>query len=72
MKDVNSSPDAGGQRRPTLARPRHPKIRDLTQCLDRAKIDMSHTEHKAGMMGDRADVIFASPEEISGFIANAC
>ncbi len=26
----------------------------------------------AGMMGDRADVIFAGPEEISGFIANAC
>jgi len=24
------------------------------------------------MMGDRADVIFAGPEEISGFIANAC
>jgi hypothetical protein len=23
----------------------------------------------AGMMGDRADVIFASPDEISGFIA---
>jgi len=46
MKDVNSNPDAGGQRRPTLARPRHPMIRDLTQCLDRAKIDISHTEHK--------------------------
>jgi cytochrome c len=26
----------------------------------------------AGMMGDRADVIFASPEEISGFIASQC
>jgi cytochrome c len=26
----------------------------------------------AGMMGDRADVIFADPEEISSFIANAC
>jgi cytochrome c len=26
----------------------------------------------AGMMGDRADVIFAGPEEISGFIAHQC
>jgi cytochrome c len=26
----------------------------------------------AGMMGDRADVIFASPDEISGFIAERC
>jgi cytochrome c len=26
----------------------------------------------AGMMGDRADVIFASPEEISGFISHRC
>ena len=26
----------------------------------------------AGMMGDRADVIFAAPEEISGFIIARC
>jgi cytochrome c len=26
----------------------------------------------AGMMGDRADVIFAAPEEISGAIAEKC
>ena len=26
----------------------------------------------AGMMGDRADVIFAAPEEISGFITHQC
>src|SRR5260370_39027410 len=26
----------------------------------------------AGMMGDRADVIFAAPEEISGFILSQC
>ena len=26
----------------------------------------------AGMMGDRADVIFAAPEEISGFIKPEC
>jgi cytochrome c len=26
----------------------------------------------AGMMGDRADAIFAAPEEISGFIKHAC
>jgi cytochrome c len=27
---------------------------------------------QAGMMGDRADVIFADPSEISGLIANKC
>ena len=27
---------------------------------------------RAGMMGDRAAVIFASPEEISGFISHSC
>ena len=26
----------------------------------------------AGLMGDRASVIFSSPEEISGFIEHAC
>jgi cytochrome c len=26
----------------------------------------------AGMMGDRADVIFADPSEISSFIASKC
>jgi hypothetical protein len=26
----------------------------------------------AGMIGDRADVIFAGSEEISGFIAHQC
>lgn len=26
----------------------------------------------AGMVGDRADVIFAAPEEISGFIKSEC
>jgi cytochrome c len=26
----------------------------------------------AGMMGDRADVIFATPEEISGFVTSQC
>jgi cytochrome c len=26
----------------------------------------------AGMMGDRADIIFAAPEEISGFISSRC
>jgi cytochrome c len=26
----------------------------------------------AGMMGDRADVIFAAPEEISGFVTSGC
>jgi cytochrome c len=27
---------------------------------------------RAGMMGDRADAIFAAPEEISGFIKHEC
>jgi cytochrome c len=27
---------------------------------------------RAGMMGDRADVIFATPEEISTFISQQC
>ena len=27
---------------------------------------------EAGMMGDRADVIFASPDEISVFISHRC
>ena len=27
---------------------------------------------RAGMMGDRASVIFAAPEEISGFVSNQC
>ena len=27
---------------------------------------------RAGMLGDRASVIFATPEEISGFIAREC
>ena len=26
----------------------------------------------AGMMGDRASVLFANPEELSGFIGHAC
>ena len=56
------------------------KVRDFWERNLRFKTDVSDDGPQkgapalvgAGMMGDRADVIFAGPEEISGFIANAC
>jgi len=56
------------------------KMRDFWERNLRFKTDISDDGPQkgapalvgAGMMGDRADVIFAGPEEISGFIANAC
>ena len=56
------------------------KVRDFWERNLRFKTDISDDGPQkgapalipAGMMGDRADVIFARPEEISGFIANAC
>ena len=56
------------------------KIRDFWERNLRFKTDVSGDGPQkgapaivsAGMMGDRADVIFASPEEISGFISHAC
>ncbi|HYT88723.1 MAG TPA: cytochrome c family protein [Gemmataceae bacterium] len=56
------------------------KIRDFWERNLRFKTDVSGDGPQkgapaivpAGMMGDRADVIFASPEEISGFISQAC
>jgi cytochrome c len=56
------------------------KVRDFWERNLRFKTDVSDDGPQkgapalvgAGMMGDRADVIFASPDEISGFIANAC
>jgi cytochrome c len=56
------------------------KARDFWERNLRFKTDVSDDgPHKgapalvpAGMMGDRADVIFAVPEEISGFIAERC
>jgi cytochrome c len=56
------------------------KIRDFWERNLRFKTDVSDDGPQkgapalvpAGMMGDRADVIFAVPEEISGFITNRC
>src|SRR5262249_44660219 len=56
------------------------KIRDFWERNLRFKTDVSDDGPQkgapalvgAGMMGDRADVIFAGPEEISGFIAHQC
>jgi hypothetical protein len=55
------------------------KVRDFWERNLRFKTDVSDDGPQkgapalvgAGMMGDRADVIFDWPEEISGFIANA-
>ena len=56
------------------------KVRDFWERNLRFKTDVSEDGPRkaapaivpAGMMGDRADVIFASPEEISRFISDAC
>jgi cytochrome c len=56
------------------------KIRDFWERNLRFKTDVSDDGPQkgapalvpAGMMGDRADVIFASPDEISGFISQQC
>jgi cytochrome c len=56
------------------------KVRDFWERNLRFKTDVSEEGPQkgtpalvgAGMMGDRADVIFASPDEISGFIAQRC
>jgi cytochrome c len=56
------------------------KIRDFWERNLRFKTDVSEEGPQkgapalvgAGMMGDRADVIFAGPEEISGFISSQC
>ena len=56
------------------------KTRDFWERNLRFKTDVSEDGPEkgtpamvsAGMMGDRADVIFAAPEEISGFISSQC
>ncbi len=56
------------------------KTRDFWERNLRFKTDVSDDGPQkgapalvgAGMMGDRADVIFANPEEISGFISSQC
>src|SRR5215831_7901991 len=56
------------------------KVRDFWERNLRFKTDVSEDGPQkgapallgAGMMGDRADIIFAGPEEISGFIAQQC
>jgi len=47
-------------------------LRLMTDASDRGPEKNAPVIVAAGMMGDRADVIFASPEEISAFIASAC
>jgi cytochrome c len=47
-------------------------LRLMTDASDRGPEKNAPVIVAAGMMADRADVIFASPEEISGFIASAC
>jgi cytochrome c len=56
------------------------KVRDFWERNLRFKTDVSDDGLQkgapalvaAGMMDDRADVIFASPDEISGFISHQC
>jgi cytochrome c len=56
------------------------KVRDFWERNLRFKTDVSEDGPQkgapalvaAGMMGDRADVIFAAPDEISGFILHQC
>jgi cytochrome c len=56
------------------------KTRDFWERNLRFKTDVSEDGPQkgapaivaAGMMGDRADVIFAAPDEISGFISQGC
>jgi cytochrome c len=56
------------------------KIREFWERNLRFKTDVSGDGPQkgapalvpAGMMGDRADIIFAAPEEISGFISHRC
>jgi cytochrome c len=56
------------------------KIHDFWERNLRFKTDVSEDGPQkgspaivpAGMMGDRADVIFASPDEISAFISHRC
>jgi cytochrome c len=56
------------------------KVRDFWERNLRFKTDVSDDGPQtgnpaivpAGMMGDRADVIFASPDEISAFISHRC
>jgi len=56
------------------------KVRDFWERNLRFKTDVSGDGPQkgapaivgAGMMGDRADVIFSSPDEISGFISHRC
>jgi cytochrome c len=56
------------------------KTRDIWERNLRFKTDVSEDGPqkgapaivRAGMMGDRADIIFAAPEEISALISNHC
>lgn len=47
-------------------------LRLMTDSSDRGRQQGAPALVPAGMMGDRADAIFAAPEEISGFIKHEC
>ncbi len=47
-------------------------LRLMTDSSDRGPQQGAPALVPAGMMGDRADAIFAAPEEISGFIKHEC
>jgi cytochrome c len=47
-------------------------LRFKTDVIDEGPQKGAPALVRAGMMGDRADVIFAAPGEISGFIADRC
>jgi cytochrome c len=47
-------------------------LRLMTDASDRGPQQGAPALLPAGIMGDRADAIFAAPEEISGFIKHEC
>jgi cytochrome c len=67
-KDTYTVTTANGQTRKFWER----NLRLMTDESDRGPGKNAPVIVAAGMMGDRADVIFADPSEISPFIANKC
>ena len=67
-KDTYTVITANGQTRKFWER----NLRLMTDASDRGPEKNAPVMVAAGMMGDRADVIFADPSEISPFIASKC
>jgi cytochrome c len=67
-KDTYSVTTANGQTRKFWER----NLRLMTDASGRGPAKKAPVIVGAGMMGDRADVIFADPSEISAFIASKC